>query len=275
MSAVNLPGALFVSNLWWYAFSVLRPAQALKPLGLYRGSELGVEPARSSPRGLGPHYSRLHREPVLLAVQPEGYDSVCEFDALSTRYEQVVQPFARPVFEELVRAMRPFACAASRILDASCGPGTEALELSELVPAGEVVGLDLSAGMVRTAATRAQQRGRDNTAFFQADVARMPEHFTAQFDLVYCSCAFHHYPDAVGALREMRRSLRDGGHAFIADAGPPWMKTIASPWARWGDPGWITFRTGEEFRDLFYAAGFSGFYWTEMLPGIGLSIGTR
>jgi len=50
---------------------------------------------------------------------------------------------------------------------------------------------------------------------------------------------------------------------------------LASPLAKWGDPGWVAFRTGEEFRELFEAAGFSNFYWTEVLPGIGLSIGTK
>ena len=42
-----------------------------------------------------------------------------------------------------------------------------------------------------------------------------------------------------------------------------------------GRPGWVAFRTGEEFQELFLEAGYSNFYWTEVLPGMGLSIGTR
>jgi hypothetical protein len=73
----------------------------------------------------------------------------------------------------------------------------------------------------------------------------------------------------------MRRALRAGGRAFVVDAGPWWMKAVASPWAKWGDPGWVAFHTGAEFAALFEEAGFSEFYWTEVLPGVGLSIGTK
>ena len=69
--------------------------------------------------------------------------------------------------------------------------------------------------------------------------------------------------------------LRPGGKAFIVDAGPAWMKAIASPIAKLGDPGWIGFHTGEEFQDLARQAAFSGFHWSEVLPGIGLTIATR
>jgi len=137
------------------------------------------------------------------------------------------------------------------------------------------VGSDLAAEMVTTAAARAGQRGVKNVAFFQADITNLPEHFSEQFDFVYCAFAFHHYSEPVKSLQEIRRALRAGGHAFIVDAGPGWMKAIASPLAKWGDPGWIAFHTGEEFQNLFREAGFSSFYWTEILPGIGLSVGTK
>jgi SAM-dependent methyltransferase len=129
--------------------------------------------------------------------------------------------------------------------------------------------------MVSEAALRANRRGIRNVAFFQADVANLPQHFDQQFDFVYCSFSFHHYTDPAKALLEMRRVLLPGGHAFIVDAGPWWMKALGSPIAKWADPGWVAFYTGEEFRSLFDDAGFSSFYWTEVLPGIGLSVGTR
>jgi Glu-tRNA(Gln) amidotransferase subunit E-like FAD-binding protein len=53
------------------------------------------------------------------------------------------------------------------------------------------------------------------------------------------------------------------------------MKLLGSPLAKWADPGWVTFRTGEEFQELCAEAGFSGFFWTELLPGMGLTIATR
>jgi ubiquinone/menaquinone biosynthesis C-methylase UbiE len=271
----TLPGTILTANLWWYAFTVLRPAQALKPLGLYRAPEIGRVPARSHEGGAGQHFCHRYSTPVLLENQPEGYASVEAFDHLSHEYDHVVEPFTRPIFEEVRQVMRSLATPRSRILDCSCGPGSETILLAALVPQGEVVGSDLAADMVCKASANAQQNLVTNTAFFQADVANMPDAFSDQFDFIYCAFAFHHYPDPAKSLQEMLRALRKGGHAFVVDAGPWWMKALASPLAKWGDPGWITFRTGEEFRELFANAGFSSFYWTEILPGIGLSIGTK
>jgi ubiquinone/menaquinone biosynthesis C-methylase UbiE len=278
MSAYSIPGTVLMANVWWYAFYVLRPAQAMKQFGWYRSrSDIGVLPAAIPPRkrGGGRYYSRKFKKPVLLETAPESYELVEDFDAISSTYQQAVEPFSRPVFEEVSRTLRPLAPKNSRILDCSCGPGTELQLLAEMFPDGEVVGSDLAARMVLTAAEAAARRELDNVAFFQADVARLPEHFGGRFDFVYCSLAFHHYPDGAGAVREMYRCLRPAGHAVVVDAGPWWMKMLASPMAKWGDPGWITFRTGDEFKQVFTAAGFSSFYWTEVLPGIGLSIATK
>jgi SAM-dependent methyltransferase len=272
---MNLPGAVLVGNLWWYAFAVLRPAQMLKPLGLIPRNDIGRPPVLPALDGAGPLFSRQHREPVYLPAPPAGYQAVEEFDELSGHYDQVIEPFSRPIYEETVRHMQPLLTRRSRILDCSCGPGTEAFMLTALVPDGEVVASDLAADMVKAAFEGARQRGLDNMAFFQADVSHMPRAFADSFDAIYCSLAFHHYPQPLDALVEMRRVLRPGGAAFIADAGPLWMKLLGSPLAKWADPGWVAFRTGHEFQQLFAQAGYSDFYWTELLPGIGLSIGVK
>ena len=129
--------------------------------------------------------------------------------------------------------------------------------------------------MVAQAVHQAQRRGVENTTFFQADVACLPEHFEGRFDAVHCSFAFHHYPDPVAAMRGIYRVLNESGKAFIIDTGTGWFNCSLAPMAKWGDAGWVGFYTGEGFRSLFYEAGFSKFYWTEVLPGIGVSIGTK
>jgi ubiquinone/menaquinone biosynthesis C-methylase UbiE len=132
--------------------------------------------------------------------------------------------------------------------------------------------MDLSAGMITAAGKKARQQNIFNAAFFQADVAAMPHHFTERFDATFCFGAFHHYPDPLGAVREMRRVLNKRGRAFVVDPGPWWFKLIGSPLAKWGDPGWVNFYTGEELRDFFFSAGFADFYWSEILPGFGMCI---
>jgi len=217
----------------------------------------------------------MYSAPVFLGYRPQGYETVAAFDQLSSVHDQLQEPFSAPIFEDVVKVLRLLSSPTSRILDCSCGGGTEAVTLAGLVPEGEVVGTDLAMEMVATAAARASRQGIRNTAFFQADIANLPDHFANQFDFVYSSFSFHHYTQPVKALQEMRRVLSPCGHAIVVDAGPWWMKLLGSTLAQWADPGWVSFYTGEEFQELFAEAGFSHFYWVEILPGIGLSIGTR
>jgi ubiquinone/menaquinone biosynthesis C-methylase UbiE len=273
--AKDIPLAIFSGQMWWYAFNVLYPAQALKSTGWYPKNELGRFPASVPESGEGQLYCREYLTPSYLPNTPEAYDLVADFDRTATEYETYVRPFTRPVYEETDKVMRQFLARNSRILDASCGPGVETLQLAALVPDGEVIAMDLSAGMVATAFERARRQGMRNTAFFQADVVHMPEHFADRFDAVYCSFAFHHYPDPLGALKEMYRALNSQGKAFVVDPGSWWFNMISAPFAKWADSGWVGFHTGEEFQLLFQQAGFSDFYWTEVLPGIGLCIGSK
>jgi ubiquinone/menaquinone biosynthesis C-methylase UbiE len=274
-AAANIPGALLIGQLWWYSVSVLRPAQVLKAAGILPLNELGTRPADRELKGLGQQYSRKRKEPVFLEGAPNNYDTVEKFDEISRVYGTYVEPFSRPVFDEVIKDIARYVPENARILDCSCGPGTETLRLASRFPKGEVVAMDLSAEMVAVAARNARDRSIRNIAFFQADVTSMPSHFTGRFDAVYCSFAFHHYSQPLNAVREMHRALRARGKAFIIDPGPAWMKALASPMAKWADPGWVGFHTGAEFQDLFHRAGFSAFYWSEILPGIGLSIATK
>lgn len=271
----DIPVTVLANQLWVYALTVLYPAQALKSLGVYPSNEIGRCPAPLPFRGEGQFYCRRYPKPSYFDHQWFDTNPVDYFDRVSTIYDTYVQPATRPIYEETVNVIQPFLVPTARILDTSCGPGTEMLQLARLAPEGEVVGMDLSAGMLEAAFENAQRQEILNTAFFQADVAHMPEHFEGRFDMVFCSGAFHHYPDPVGALKEMHRVLNDTGKACISDPGPWWFNLLWTPIFQWADPGWVSFYTGEEFCALFHAAGFSDFYWTEVLPGIGVCVGSK
>jgi len=143
------------------------------------------------------------------------------------------------------------------------------------VPDGEVVGIDLAAGMVNAAHVAARAHGLDHCAFAQADVGALPEVFTGAFDVAYNSLAHHHYPDPPGAAREILRCLRPGGLYCIVDPGPEWFNRISAPLAKWSDPGWIGFHKPSEFRSLLLGAGFARFSWRELLPGFGLAVAQK
>jgi ubiquinone/menaquinone biosynthesis C-methylase UbiE len=272
---VDLPAAVYVGQLWAYSLSVLFPARAAKRAGMFVKTSVGKHPIVAQSEGQGQFYCREHRAPVLLDNKPSNHETVMEFDRGAEVYETAVAPFTRPVGDEAFVLIRRLIPRRARILDLGCGPGSESIRLAGLVPDGEVVGVDLSAEMVALAHRNAQQQKVLNTSFFQADVAELPDHFAARFDAIHCAFAFHHYREPLAALREMYRALTSEGKAFIIDGGTWWANAISTPFAKWADPGWVRFYTGEEFQTLFRSAGFRDFYWEEILPGIGISVGTK
>lgn len=264
---------LLVAAMWSWAANVLHPAQAMKRAGLLPRPEPLGDPPRDPPgRGLGPHFSRLHDQPVLLAHETEHDHLVEEFDRMAEVYDAFVKPFSTPIFDEAIAELRPYLPPDARVLDAGCGAGRELQRIARLVSGGEVVGIDLAAGMVNAAWRDARAHGLRNCAFFQADVGDLPEAFTGQFDLVYNSLAHHHYPDPPAAAAAVLRCLRPGGLYCVIDPGPAWFNALSAPLAQWADPGWISFHTPEQFHDLFAAAGFARSSWRELLPGFGLAI---
>lgn len=266
---------MLVQAMWWYAGTVLYPTQALKHAGLVARETLGEMPERVHRPGLGVRFSKSHRDPVLLTHATEHDHLVDEFDRMGEVYDTFVQPFSRPIFEEGQREMAAYLRSDWRVLDAGCGAGRELRGVAGMVPAGEVVGIDLAAGMVNAAHAAARAHGLDNTAFFQSDVGDLPEVFTEEFDLVYNCLAHHHYPDPLLAATNVHRCLREGGLYCVIDPGPDWYVRLSAPIARWADPGWIGFHTPDEFITLFRDAGFARAGWIDLLPGFGMAIAQR
>jgi ubiquinone/menaquinone biosynthesis C-methylase UbiE len=271
-----LPGAVLASALWWYAATVLEPARILKRLGVpVTGPPQGEPPRRLQRRGLGPHFSRLWSQPVLLKRQTSHDELVAEFDRIADVYDLIVHPFSAPIVEEAVNVIRPYLAPDARILDAGCGAGREAQRFAQLVPNGEVVGVDLAAGMVLAAHRSARAHGLDNTAFVQSDVGDLPKSFSSRFDLAYSFLAHHHYPEPGRTTAQILRCLRPGGLYCVVDPGPEWYNQLSAPLARWADPGWIGFHTPTQFQRLFLGAGFVSAQWIEVLPGFGVAIGQK
>jgi SAM-dependent methyltransferase len=273
--AVDIPASIYLGQLWLYSLTVLHPVQAARRRGMFAKGSLGRYPTRRSSRGEGKSYCDEFPDPVYLEHDSPQLESVREFDRGAQLYETVVVPFTWPVHEESLVLIQRMLPTAARILDLGCGPGTELFRLAELASDGEVVGVDLSSEMIAAADANAKRRGLLNTAFFQADVTKLPDHFTGRFDAVHSSFAFHHYSDPTAALIEAHRALNSGGKAFVIDGGTWWANMLSAPFARLGDPGWVGFHTPEQFQTLFRRAGFSDFYWEELLPGIGICIGSK
>ena len=99
-------------------------------------------------------------------------------------------------------------------------------------------GLDLSTGMLQQAQQRLGQAGQP-PLLVQGDAARLPL-AAASFDAVVLTFAFSAFPDGLGVMREMARTLRPGGLLLLVDAGIPGNgncigATLARGWQLFGD----------------------------------------
>jgi SAM-dependent methyltransferase len=101
-----------------------------------------------------------------------------------------------------------------RVLDIATGGGHTALALAPLVR--EVVAVDLTPEMLAAAERFIRGRNVENVRFQSADATQLPFE-AAEFDLVTCRVAPHHFPDCAQFVRESTRVLRPGGLLAVID----------------------------------------------------------
>jgi SAM-dependent methyltransferase len=112
----------------------------------------------------------------------------------------------------LVRAAH--LSGGERVLDVATGPGYIAEAFAAV--AREVVGIDLTEGMLAIARERTSQRALKNISFQKGDVQHLP-FADGVFDVVVCRFALHHVEDPLAVLREMTRVCLSGGSVIVED----------------------------------------------------------
>lgn len=128
----------------------------------------------------------------------------------ATAYEELFVPaLFRQWAPAVIRAAR--IQPGQRVLDVACGTGVLAREVaSHAGDSGQVVGLDITPGMVEVA-----QRLAPAIAWHQgtAEALPFPDH---SFDAVVSQFGLMFFPDRARALREMLRVLVAKGHLAVA-----------------------------------------------------------
>lgn len=104
------------------------------------------------------------------------------------------------------------------VLDIGCAAGHTAFAFAPQVR--EVVGVDLSPGMLTEAAQQAATRNLGNVRFQEAIATQLP-FANGQFDLVTCRYAAHHFPSLRPMLAEVVRVLKAGGEFLVVDIISP------------------------------------------------------
>lgn len=146
------------------------------------------------------------------------------WDRAAGDYEAGWQRPLQPAQDELLE--RADLHPGQHVLDVACGTGLVTFSAADAVaPGGEVVGTDLSDGMIKRAEAIAEERGIRNVMFERMDAEKLDlPHDT--FDVVLCSLGLMYVPDPEEALREMHRVLAPGRQA------------VASVWGARTHCGW-------------------------------------
>lgn len=155
-----------------------------------------------------------HQSPVAARFDlwAAGYDTSILQDAFYARLHHHVLHIAARI--------KP---SPHRVLDLGCGTGRLLHAAAARFPNAELLGADISAGMLEQAQARTQaqtafqyRRTRHREiAFLQADAAHLPL-VTAAFDVVTCTASSHHWPDPQPALAELRRVTAPEGLLILA-----------------------------------------------------------
>lgn len=125
-------------------------------------------------------------------------------------------PCIRDIHQEVAKEV----CAkisSGKVLDLGTGPGYLPFEIAKRAPGLEIVGIDLSSGMVDIAKKKANELGLSNRVTFKTANATSLPFGAASFDFVVSTLSMHHWHDPKACFKEIHRVLKNNGEANIFD----------------------------------------------------------
>jgi arsenite methyltransferase len=103
------------------------------------------------------------------------------------------------------------------VLDLGCGAGTDLLIAAQMTgPTGRVVGVDMTAAMLRQVRASAEDMGLDNVDTHESLIESLPLE-DASVDVAISNGVIDLVPDKDAVLDEIDRVLRPGGRLQVAD----------------------------------------------------------
>jgi|SRR5208283_1453189 len=179
-----------------------------------------------------------------------------QFDRQAARYNAEWNAWNGDSLAWLIARAR---CQPSHsVLDVATGAGFTAVAFAPLV--AELIGLDVSSGMLREAGERARAAGVANLTFEIGAAESLP--FPAdRFDTVVCRLAAHHFLSVPQFAAEAYRVLRPGGRLLISDTAEPDDAPEVDAWHNHlealRDPSHVRNYTPAEWRVFVTGAGFA------------------
>jgi len=132
--------------------------------------------------------------------------------ALIAKKSPCIRDMHREVAEEVCLKI-----SSGRMLDVGTGPGYVPFEIAKRVSGLEIIGIDLSSGMVKIAKKKAKESGlSDRVRFEVANAAKLPFR-DGYFDFVMSTLSLHHWLKPAECIKEIHRVLKKNGQAYIYD----------------------------------------------------------
>jgi len=133
----------------------------------------------------------------------------------------LIRDFPQAVLDSFCGVGNPFSLGlvypGEAVLDIGCGAGFDSLVAARMVgPAGRVVGVDVTAGMIEKARANLALLGLKNVSFQVAEAESLPFPDN-DFDVVISNGVFNLTLDKAKALQEAHRVLKPGGRLLLAD----------------------------------------------------------
>jgi ubiquinone/menaquinone biosynthesis C-methylase UbiE len=106
----------------------------------------------------------------------------------------------------------------SRIVDLGSGTGELSLRIASRFPQSQILGVDISEGMISQAKKKAKQTGAKNISFILSPLEKLS---AGQFDFAVSSFSFHHIKNKEQLMTNIYKMLPWGGKLIVGDFFEP------------------------------------------------------
>ena len=147
------------------------------------------------------------------------------FDNIAPKYDLLNHTLSMSIYRiwrrRVVRIVR--RCRPHRILDVATGTGDLAIEMARRIRGVQVLGVDLSEGMLDVARRKVAARGLEERVTLEAGDAETAVAAAGSVDVVTVAFGVRNFGDLGRGLAELSRALRPGGRIVILEFSTPTM----------------------------------------------------
>ncbi|MDD6890699.1 MAG: bifunctional demethylmenaquinone methyltransferase/2-methoxy-6-polyprenyl-1,4-benzoquinol methylase UbiE [Bacteroidales bacterium] len=145
------------------------------------------------------------------------------FDNIAPAYDQLNHTLSWGIDKswrrKAIGKLLPFR--PQRVMDVATGTGDFAIQAFRVLQPAELIGTDISEGMMNMAREKVRRIGLEGNISFAKEDCTALSFPDGRFDAVTVAFGVRNFEDLDAGLREMHRVLADGGHLVILELSEP------------------------------------------------------